>query len=134
MLGDLTVVEADKAKLRVDVVDQQVDKVGKAFLGLTIACARCHDHKFDPIPLRDYYALAGIFASTESVCKAEWGVWSWPTVSKLPETPAEQAERKARLERHRKAIGALKAERERARHRIGEIDALLAEQGEGQGG
>ena len=92
VLGDLTVVEADKAKLRVDVVDQQVDKVGKAFLGLTLGCARCHDHKFDPIPLRDYYALAGIFSSTESVCKAEWGVWSWPTVAKLPETPAEQAE------------------------------------------
>ena len=136
VLGDLTVVEADKAKLRVDVIDQQVDKVGKAFLGLTIACARCHDHKFDPIPLRDYYALAGIFSSTESVCRAEWGVWSWPTVTKLPETPAEQAERKARFEQHRQAIGALKAERERAGHRIGEIDAILQgkEKGRGTGG
>ncbi len=73
MLGDLTVVEADKAKLRVDVIDQQVDKVGKAFLGLTVGCARCHDHKFDPIPQRDYYAMAGIFSSTESVGKARVG-------------------------------------------------------------
>ena len=87
VLGDLTVVEADKAKLRVDVIDQQVDKVGKAFLGLTIACARCHDHKFDPIPQRDYYALAGIFSSTESVCRAEWGVWSWPTVTEAAGNP-----------------------------------------------
>jgi len=133
VLGDLTVVEADKAKLRVDVIDQQVDKVGKAFLGLTIGCARCHDHKFDPIPLRDYYALAGIFASTESVCRAEWGVWSWPTVAKLPETPADQAGRKARFELHRKAVGALTAERERAGHRIGEIGAILQGSGKGRG-
>ncbi len=129
VLGDLTVVEADKAKLRVDVIDQQVDKVGKAFLGMTLGCARCHDHKFDPIPLRDYYALAGIFSSTESVCRAEWGVWSWPTVAELPETPAQQAGRKARFEQHRKAIGALTAERERAGHRIEKIGVLLKGQG-----
>ena len=98
LLGDLTVVEADKAKLRIDVVDQQVDKVGKAFLGLTIGCARCHDHKFDPIPQRDYYALAGIFNSTESIQRAEWGVWSWPTLADLPETEAQQTEREARAE------------------------------------
>ena len=91
------------------MIDQQVDKVGKAFLGMTLGCARCHDHKFDPIPLRDYYALAGIFSSTESVRKAEWGVWSWPTVAELPETPTAQAERKARFgaasEIHRGAEG-----------------------------
>jgi Protein of unknown function (DUF1549)/Protein of unknown function (DUF1553)/Planctomycete cytochrome C len=125
VLGDLTVVEADKAKLRVDVVDQQVDKVGKAFLGMTIACARCHDHKFDPISQRDYYALAGIFSSTESVCRAEWGVWSWPTVTRLPETAAEEAERQARFEQHRKTMRALAAERERAEHRSKDINAIL---------
>ena len=92
VLGDLTIVEADKAKLRIDVVDQQVDKIGRAFLGMTIGCARCHDHKFDPIPQRDYYALAGIFNSTDSIQRAEWGVWSWPTLAELPETEA-QAER-----------------------------------------
>ena len=45
-------------------VDDTVDNLGKAFLGLTIACARCHDHKFDPIPNQDYYALYGIFQSS----------------------------------------------------------------------
>jgi len=128
VLGDLPIVEADKAKLRVDVIDQQVDKVGKAFLGLTLGCARCHDHKFDPIPARDYYAMAGIFSSTESIRRAEWGVWSWPATVELPETPAQLAERKARFAQHRQAVAALTAERKRSEHRIGEIAAILQDQ------
>jgi Protein of unknown function (DUF1553)/Protein of unknown function (DUF1549)/Planctomycete cytochrome C len=44
--------------------DERVDAVSRGFLGLTVACARCHDHKFDPISTKDYYALAGVFAST----------------------------------------------------------------------
>src|SRR5262249_40150815 len=43
---------------------ERVDVVSRGVLGLTVACARCHDHKFDPISTRDYYALAGVFAST----------------------------------------------------------------------
>lgn len=49
-----------------NVVDDQIDATSRAFLGLTVSCARCHDHKFDPIPTSDYHALAGIFASTET--------------------------------------------------------------------
>ncbi len=64
MLGTKMLSERDKAKLTLDVVDEQIDTVGRAFLGLTLGCARCHDHKFDPIPTEDYYALAGIFQST----------------------------------------------------------------------
>ncbi len=52
-----------------DVVDDQIAVVGSGILGLSVACARCHDHKHDPIPARDYYALAGIFQSTETL----WG-------------------------------------------------------------
>ena len=48
------------------VVDDQIDVTSRAFLGLTVSCARCHDHKFDPIPTRDYHALAGIFSSTDT--------------------------------------------------------------------
>ena len=53
-----------------DVVADQIDVIGRGILGMSVACARCHDHKFDPIPTRDYYALAGIFTSTETL----WGV------------------------------------------------------------
>src|SRR4051812_26010401 len=47
-----------------DIINDRIDVVSKGFLGLTVSCARCHDHKFDPIPTKDYYALHGVFAST----------------------------------------------------------------------
>jgi hypothetical protein len=56
--------DSDKEKQLTDIVDDQVDVVGRAFLGLTLACARCHDHKFDPISTEDYYGLAGFFFSS----------------------------------------------------------------------
>lgn len=56
--------DADKKKIVSDIVDDQINLVGKAFLGMTLSCARCHDHKYDPISMEDYYGLAGIFYST----------------------------------------------------------------------
>ena len=50
-----------------DVVDEQIEAIGRGVLGLSVACARCHDHKFDPIPTADYYALAGILRSTQTL-------------------------------------------------------------------
>jgi hypothetical protein len=67
MLGPKTIAQYDRLLLKMDVVDEQIDLVGRAVLGMTVGCARCHDHKFDPIPTADYYALAGIFASTQSL-------------------------------------------------------------------
>jgi cytochrome c553 len=64
MLGSKVLGLFDKEALQMDVVDEQVDTIGKSLLGMTLGCARCHDHKFDPIPQRDYYAIAGIFTST----------------------------------------------------------------------
>jgi Protein of unknown function (DUF1549)/Protein of unknown function (DUF1553)/Planctomycete cytochrome C/EF-hand domain pair len=58
--------ERNPLQFQMDVVDEQIDVMSQAMLGLTVACARCHDHKFDPIPQHDYYALAGIFRSTET--------------------------------------------------------------------
>ena len=53
--------------LALDIPDDQIDVIGKSVLALTISCARCHDHKFDPIPTADYYGLVGIFRSTETL-------------------------------------------------------------------
>ena len=67
VLGAINYELQDKALLEMEIVDEQIETVGRAFLGLSIGCARCHDHKFDPISQRDYYGLAGIFTSTASV-------------------------------------------------------------------
>lgn len=64
-LGPKALAELKVDVFRMDLIDEQLDVLGKSILGLSIACARCHDHKFDPIPTADYYALAGIFGSTQ---------------------------------------------------------------------
>jgi mono/diheme cytochrome c family protein len=67
VLGPKMLAEDDPMKMEMDIIDEQVDTVGRVFMGLTLGCARCHDHKFDPIPTSDYYGLAGIFKSTKSM-------------------------------------------------------------------
>ncbi|MGC3972329.1 MAG: DUF1549 and DUF1553 domain-containing protein [Pirellulales bacterium] len=57
-----------REKFLLELADDQIDVVTRGMLGLTVACARCHDHKFDPVPQADYYALAGIFLSSETQC------------------------------------------------------------------
>ncbi len=64
-LGVKDVNQRFPIRFQMDNVDEQIDVVSRALLGLTVSCARCHDHKFDPVPQADYYALAGIFTSTE---------------------------------------------------------------------
>lgn len=59
------------ANQRMEIADEQIDSIGRALLGQTLGCARCHNHKFDPVPTADYYALAGIFASTQ-VMERRW--------------------------------------------------------------
>lgn len=66
VLGAKVLAEPDREKLEMDTIDEQLDTIGKAFLGMTIGCARCHDHKFDPLLQSDYYALAAIFKSTKT--------------------------------------------------------------------
>ena len=62
--GPMYFKRTEVLKALADELDDRIDVVSKGFLGLTVACARCHDHKFDPIPTEDYYALAGVFKST----------------------------------------------------------------------
>ena len=65
--GPKVLTEADPLKLEMDIIDEQIDTIGKAILGLTIGCARCHDHKYDPISSEDYYGLAAIFKGTRTM-------------------------------------------------------------------
>ncbi|MDE2680711.1 MAG: DUF1549 and DUF1553 domain-containing protein, partial [Verrucomicrobiota bacterium] len=82
-MGPKVLAEPDKVKMEMDIIDEQIDTLGKALLGLTLGCARCHDHKFDPIPTADYYALAGIFKSTKTMDSlktiAKWHEHSFAT-------------------------------------------------------
>jgi hypothetical protein len=101
-LGNTNLEEQDKAQLEMDVVDEQLDTIGKAFLAQTIGCARCHDHKFDPIPTRDYYALAGILGNTKTL---EHG-----NVSRWLETPLPvPPEQEAAIRRHEADVADLES-------------------------
>ncbi|MEZ6041228.1 MAG: DUF1553 domain-containing protein [Planctomycetaceae bacterium] len=99
MIGVKMLSERDKNKLTMDVVDEQIDTTGKAFLGMTLGCARCHDHKFDPVPTKDYYSLAGIFRSTVTLeGESQQYVSTW-VETPLPVSP-EEAQRIADHEQH----------------------------------
>ncbi|MDP3072793.1 MAG: DUF1553 domain-containing protein [Opitutaceae bacterium] len=90
-LGPTNYEEQNKDQLRMDIIDEQLDTMGKAFLGMTIGCARCHDHKFDPIPTRDYHALAGILRSTHTLHNYTDNVARWVDAD-LPVEPAAELE------------------------------------------
>jgi hypothetical protein len=60
-----------KAQARSETLDDRVDVLSRGFLGLTVSCARCHAHKFDPIPHQDYYSLAGVFNNTKMVIRSQ---------------------------------------------------------------
>ena len=66
-LGPKALPENSSRQFRADLIDDQVDTVSRVMLGLTVACARCHDHKFDAIRQTDYYAMAGFFESTQTL-------------------------------------------------------------------
>jgi hypothetical protein len=113
MVGDVEIVEPDKAKMEADHIDTQVAKIGTAFLGMTLNCVRCHDHKFDPIGLPDYYGIAGMLRSSPSTHKIPFGVWSLLNSTELPETPEKLAARQQLEAEHRQKLTEFKAERDR---------------------
>jgi hypothetical protein len=113
-MGNTNLEEQDKKQLRMDVVDEQLDTIGRAFLGQTLGCARCHDHKFDPIPTKDYYALASILRSTKTLTHAN--VSMWLTVP-LPAEPA--VEKAARA--HEAAVAELEKQVKEARAAVAKL-------------
>jgi hypothetical protein len=98
-LGNWGGGDADKDKLLTDIADDQVDVVTRTFLGLTVSCARCHDHKFDPISTADYYGVAGIFFSTH-ILPNVGPKTNGPPMLRIPLlSPAELAQRNEHQQR-----------------------------------
>jgi hypothetical protein len=120
-LGPTNYEEQDKQQLRFDVIDEQLETMGKAFLGQTIGCARCHDHKFDPIPQRDYYALAGIFASTRTLFNYSDNVARW-IAEPLPAEP----EKEQALREHEAKVAALDKELSTAKAALAEASKAMS--------
>ena len=101
---------------RNDIIDDRIDVTSKAFLGLTVSCARCHDHKFDPIPTQDYYSLYGVFANTTEAKS----IFQEPTLLRNPpDTPElrEYLEKAQELEAKAKDLQAQYAAMRKARGR-----------------
>ncbi len=107
VLGPWAWFSYDKVQLRADVADLQADLVGRTFLGLTVGCARCHDHKFDPIPNKDYFGLVGIFLSTKTLSSSNsnGGINLVP----LPETTADVRRYADDLEKWEKRVAEVEA-------------------------
>ena len=106
-LGAKVLAEQDVDKMVIDIVDEQVNVIGRAFLAEPIGCARCHDHKFDPIPTADYYAMAGILRSTTTM-ESDRNVGRWV------ERPLADEETVARYEAAQELV-------EEAREAVGEL-------------
>jgi cytochrome c553 len=134
-LGPWALVQADKVQLKADVTDQQIDAIGKGLLGLTLGCARCHDHKFDPVSQREYFGLAGILNSTRTV-HGRWreaGVFSDINKVALAETAEQATLREARAAEFEQALAEVRAriasveEEKKATEpdRVKELDAML---------
>lgn len=109
-LGGKMLAEDDPVKQEMDIIDEQVDTLSKSFLGLTVGCARCHDHKFDPISAKDYYAMAGIFKSTKTMenfrVVADWyerPIGSKINQEKVKEINAKIGEKSEVLNKRRKS-------------------------------
>jgi mono/diheme cytochrome c family protein/cytochrome c553 len=96
-LGPKVLAEVDEKKMELDIVDEQLDTLGQAVMGVTLGCARCHDHKFDPISQEDYYALAGVFVSTKTM-------ENFTKIARWHENPIASPAELAKKAEHDKAV------------------------------
>ena len=125
VLGPKMLAEDDPAKMEMDIIDEQVDTVGRVFMGLTIGCARCHDHKFDPIPTADYYSLAGIFKSTKSMANHKVvAMWNERALASQAESEASAVYKTELARREKELKGqvdeARKSLRQETRSKVGQ--------------
>ncbi len=103
-IADFVPGDVDKERMIADCVNDQIDVIGRTFLGLSLACARCHDHKFDPVSSDDYHALAGIFFSTRVIPGPVKGNTPLIRVPLLPAAEVAAIEARAEADRKRLAL------------------------------
>ncbi|MCA9137914.1 MAG: DUF1553 domain-containing protein, partial [Planctomycetales bacterium] len=118
-----------------NVVDR-VSSVGTAFLGLTLGCARCHDHKYDPIAATDYYALYGVFASTRFAfpgCEPIGQPRDLVPLADPNEVAAQTADYQSRLQEYERQLQRVPMEAQRLRSLAAETSSVLAEANVGEG-
>jgi hypothetical protein len=111
VLGAKVLAEPDREKLVMDTIDEQLDTIGKTFMGMTMGCARCHDHKFDPIKQVDYYALAAIFKSTKTFGDTNFGaIKHWHEISFADQVERESLKKvNAEIAKHQASLSAFKS-------------------------
>lgn len=107
VIGPKVLAEVDELKMEMDIVDEQIDTLGKTFLGMTFGCARCHDHKFDPVRTDDYYSLVGIFRST-------YTMESFTKIAKWNETPIPSEADQVLVAKYEQELAAKRAEAQAA--------------------
>lgn len=114
-----------------NLIDEQIDTTTRAFMGTTLACARCHDHKFDPIPTTDYYAMAGIFKSTETLYGTIAGNQNHRTTQLLtlpiPDQQVDAVEEAKIYQQKKEQLADLKKENKKKR-----AEVRAAENGKGE--
>jgi len=115
-LGPKAVEERRTELFTMDVIDEQIDVITRGFMGLSVACARCHDHKFDPVPTKDYYSLAGILLST----RTQYGFgpphnWNINNDSEYQSIGPHVKDRLSKAAEYRQAVHAKIRERGKAR-------------------
>jgi hypothetical protein len=127
VVGPKVLLGNDPKRQRMEVADEQLDTIGRAILGQTLGCARCHDHKFDPIPAADYYAMAGILTSTQ-VMKQRYMLGEQRVMERLAGLGAEGAQADEAYEAYWRSRPRLK---ERVEHARAALERL--EQGDAAG-
>lgn len=112
-IGMKILAEQDPIKKQADMIDEQIDTMGRSLLGLTLGCARCHDHKFDPVSTEDYYALFGIFQSTV-----------------VEDREVNSSDLQERLAKYERKINELKQSREKATKKLNSLSSIISRQAE----
>ena len=127
LLGPTNYELQDKTVLEMDIIDELLDTLGKAFLGLTIGCARCHDHKFDPIDSGDYYGMAGILKGTKVVIHSNVSTWNKRPLPLSPEQEHLHKQQAARIKTLQQEISLLSNKKTKASIPLSSLPGIVVD-------